>query len=154
MYNHSVIARLKPGVTPTQASADLICRASRCSCGPDAPHLPIPHRKLGPFGIGGIARVVLAFWCTPALIRWAPVQISQLQNAGLDWRVVFFVSGICVLAPVLFGLAPALDAANQDIVNRLREGGRSGMQSRRQKSLMSTAVVAQFALAEDSFVLR
>jgi putative ABC transport system permease protein len=94
---------------------------------------------------GGGVGILLAAWITPLLIRMSPVEMPRLNEIALDWRAVVFATGICCLIPMLFGFAPALESARLDLSSVLREGGRGGTQSRRQRSWMALAVVAQYA---------
>ena len=59
----------------------------------------------------------------------------------------FVFSAITLTTPLVFCLAPVIDIARTEIADRLREGGRTGTQSKRQRHFMSAAVVTQFVLA-------
>jgi putative ABC transport system permease protein len=96
---------------------------------------------------GGAAGFLLAFWALPLLLRFAPDSLPRLHEIGLDWRVLGFVAATTLATPLVFCLAPAIDVAKAAIADRLREGARTGTQSKRQRRFMSTAVVTQFVLA-------
>ena len=96
---------------------------------------------------GGAMGFLLAYWALPLLLRFAPESLPRLHEIGLDWRVLCFVAAVTLTTPLVFCLAPVIDIATTEIADRLREGGRTGTQSKRQRHFMSTAVVTQFVLA-------
>ncbi len=93
--------------------------------------------------IGGIAFAALA---TSALEQMPlPVNAPLMLEISPDFRVLGFALGISLVTGLIFGLAPALQAARQDITSRLRDDS-AGSGSRR--ILMSrTLIVGQLALA-------
>ncbi|HEY7855333.1 MAG TPA: ADOP family duplicated permease, partial [Terriglobales bacterium] len=66
-----------------------------------------------------------------------------------DWRVLGFVAALCVLTGLLFGLAPALRMARQDLNRTLQAQGRGGS-GRTRATLGKALITGQVAL---SFVL-
>ena len=65
-------------------------------------------------------------------------------DLGLNWRVLAFTFAVSVLTGVLFGLAPAWRATNQDLSTALKQSRRTtGVVSRLSKGL----IVAQVALS-------
>lgn len=95
---------------------------------------------------GGAAGLLLARWILDALVAINPGNIPRIEEMGLDLRVLLFTLLVSLFTGVLFGLAPALQAARTDLISTLKEGGRtSNAQSRGwvRKSL----VVTQTALA-------
>ena len=59
----------------------------------------------------------------------------------------FFALLISIITGVLFGLAPALQAANPNHIDNLREGGRGSTASRRHTRLSRALVVLEVALS-------
>jgi putative ABC transport system permease protein len=51
--------------------------------------------------------------------------VPRLSQAGIDWRVLAFSIATAVLTSVLFGIAPAFQAAGADPAGELKEGARS-----------------------------
>ncbi len=94
---------------------------------------------------GALLGLVLARFMVPALARLAPDSLS----AGLtqpDWRVFAFSALAGILAGVLFGIAPAVQAIRVDVNHVLKEGGRSAVQAGHPR-LRNALVVAQVSIA-------
>ncbi|HEX4808294.1 MAG TPA: FtsX-like permease family protein, partial [Bryobacteraceae bacterium] len=98
-------------------------------------------------GLGGIAGLACAFWGLPLFLRLAPGDLPRLNEIGMDGRVILFVFVIVLATPVLSALIPMIYVLPSAIANRLREGGRSGMQGKQQRLFMSITVITQFSLA-------
>src|SRR5262249_46655181 len=95
----------------------------------------------------GACGFALAFAVTRALVRFAPADLPRLQEIHIDAVVLWFTAGITLATGILFGLAPALRVSRTELVDSLREGGRSltgGVQSRRMRGVL---VVTEFAMA-------
>jgi len=97
--------------------------------------------------IGGSVGVLFAFWGKSALLaltdkdtRLWPTNL----DLGLNWRVLAFTLAVSMVTGVLFGLAPAWRATNQDLSTALKQSRRTtGVVSRLSKGL----IVAQVALS-------
>jgi predicted permease len=94
---------------------------------------------------GGGLGLLTASWGLHAALKALPEALPRAQEVHLDWHVLFFTLGASVLAGVLFGLAPAINASEADLHAALKEGGRglSGKGHRAQRVF----VVAEMALA-------
>jgi predicted permease len=79
-------------------------------------------------------------------VKITPVEIPRLDEIGIDFSALLFTFAVCCVTPLLFGLAPAFEMSRLEIASTLREGGRSGTQSKRQRKWMSMAVVSEYAL--------
>jgi putative ABC transport system permease protein len=64
----------------------------------------------------------------------------------MDWVVLGFIGGICVLTGILFGLAPALQVSRTSVNEVLKEGGRGNSGGRRTQWMSSIMVVVEIAL--------
>jgi predicted permease len=64
----------------------------------------------------------------------------------IDYVVVGFLAGICLLTGILFGLAPALHVSRTNVHGVLKEGGRGNAGGGRVRWLTSTMVVVEVAL--------
>jgi putative ABC transport system permease protein len=97
--------------------------------------------------VGGIAGLLVAKWGVDLLRSIAPANalVVGLAHLGLNVRVLLFSLALSIVTGALFGLAPALQFAGQDLNDALKEGGRSPMGVRR--GLRMTLVVSEIALA-------
>jgi putative ABC transport system permease protein len=97
---------------------------------------------------GAAAGLLLALWGTELLTRLSPAKMLQLQPVTTDARVLGFTLLMSLLTGLLFGLAPALQAARQDAQFALKESAKSSP-GKRQRRLRESFVVAEivFALA-------
>jgi predicted permease len=64
----------------------------------------------------------------------------------MDYTVIGFLAGICLLTGVLFGLAPALHVSRTNVHGVLKEGGRGNAGGGRVRWLTGTMVVVEVAL--------
>ncbi len=90
--------------------------------------------------------VATAYGLNRALIWISAGQEPVFLMAELDGRVLSFTLVVCLLAPIAFGLFPALRASGAGPEAALRDG-RSGDGGLRGKRARSTLVTAQVALA-------
>jgi putative ABC transport system permease protein len=95
---------------------------------------------------GGVAGLLLAMWGVQLLLRFVPDNLPRLGGVSLDGRVLAFTALASLLTGIIFGLAPALQAAQGDVNEALRESGRTGTGARGQR-LRNAFVVAEIALA-------
>jgi len=92
--------------------------------------------------LGGAVGVVLAIGSHYLLGKFAADAVPGFAEIRLDAWVIAFAAGVTLLAPVLFGLAPALTSAR---TGALRD--RSGIAWRGSRSLRSALVSAEVALS-------
>jgi len=97
--------------------------------------------------ISGVAALVTVLFMKNAIISVAPADIPRLNEVDVSAGVLFFAFLISILAGVLFGLAPALQAANPSQVENLREGARGSGAGRRHTRLSRVLVVSEVALS-------
>jgi predicted permease len=76
-----------------------------------------------------------------------PVELPYWISFDFDWRVFAFAIGLGVGSAVFFGLFPALQASHAQLVDALKEGGRSGMGGGKGQRVRAGLVVAEVALA-------
>ncbi|MGB0033923.1 MAG: ABC transporter permease [Candidatus Acidiferrales bacterium] len=96
---------------------------------------------------GGSAGLLLAYWTVGPLLRFAPDNVPRLADTQIDLRVLFFTLAISIATGILFGLAPALYAAHQDLSSSLKETGASVTSNRSHQRLRSALLVSEVALA-------
>lgn len=100
--------------------------------------------------LGGAAGLLLANWIVGAVMTFQPpLPVPVDVDISLDRRVLLFTGGVSLLAGLMFGLLPALQATNPDVAPTLKNEGR-GAGSPRRMNLRGAMVVTQVAF---SFVL-
>ncbi|MGB2715646.1 MAG: ABC transporter permease [Vicinamibacterales bacterium] len=97
--------------------------------------------------VGGGAGLLLAAWGVSFLTSAAPAALPRVQSIVVEWRVVLFALALAVVTGLVFGLVPALQAAQLDIRESLNEEGRGGSGGARQRRLRKGLVVAEVGLA-------
>lgn len=98
-------------------------------------------------GAGGALGVLLAAWSFAFLQKLIPPGLALQASLRLDGRVLMFTLLAALAAGLLFGLAPAWQAARPDLQEALKQsGGRSGSSSG-QRRLRNLLVVGEVALA-------
>jgi putative ABC transport system permease protein len=97
--------------------------------------------------LGGAAGLALAVWVVRVLVLLMPKDTPRLEEIKLDYRVVLFTLGTSLLTGLVFGLAPAFQAARTNLNDVLKEAGRSGSTTARRLRLRNLLVVSEFALS-------
>ena len=99
--------------------------------------------------LGGVAGLVIARIALQVIRSVNPGNIPRLEAITLDGTVLTFTFGVAIATGLLFGLAPALRAAQVDLNTSLKAGGRNaqgeggfGNSRRRLRSLLVVAEVA------------
>jgi predicted permease len=96
--------------------------------------------------VGGVGGVLLAFWIVDVLLAFKPpIDFPLSMDINIDWRVLLFSLFVSVLAGMIFGLAPALQATRPGVSQALRETSAQGGAARTR--LRSVLVVAQIAIS-------
>jgi len=96
--------------------------------------------------VGGALGLLLAVWGTGVVATAGAKLNPMLQNATVDWRVMAFTGAISILTGLVFGLAPALQSSRPNLVESLKESGRSGGSSGPRNRLRSALVVSEIAM--------
>ena len=94
--------------------------------------------------VGGAAGVLLAYWATQFFVTLGGDSIPRRDAIAMDARVLLFALALAVIAALLSGIVPALQASRRKIVDHLREGSRqgSGGASKRTRNALVAAEVA------------
>jgi len=98
--------------------------------------------------LGGCAGLVFSFWITNLLMALKPsVPLPININVRTDWRVFVFTFLFSLLAAIIFGLVPALQASKPDVVPVLKDE-RSAFGHRRSLfSLRNILVIGQVGMS-------
>src|SRR5207245_10238903 len=71
--------------------------------------------------LGGLLGIAVAYWCDELLPKWASAGSLPIPlNLAPDMPVLLFSAILVVTAGALFGLAPALQAADVDPMQALK----------------------------------
>ena len=97
--------------------------------------------------IGGAIGLLLSVWLTKLLISVSPANTPRFDEIKPDVWVFAFTLGLTVVTGIVFGLAPALQAARVDLNGGLKEGGGKGSGGSRNKRLRSLMMVSEIALS-------
>jgi predicted permease len=100
--------------------------------------------SLGLSVVGGAAGCILAFLCTPAVLRLIGDSVPRAADAGVNLEVLGFGFAAAVVCGIVFGMVPAVTASKTDLVTTLKAGGSSDMSGH--DRLRSTVIVGQVAL--------
>jgi len=97
---------------------------------------------------GAALGVAIAYASLNALMLLVPPDyIPAESEIAINRSVLLFTLGLSALSAIVFGLVPALQTARGDVVNPMRESGRSLTGSARQARLRNTLVIVEVALS-------
>lgn len=99
---------------------------------------------------GGMVGIALAYGLLRIILtqlNWNEDALAMAQEIVMDRQVLAFTLAICLLAAVLFGLAPALQISRGSFAATLREGGRGSTAGRGSHRLQRLLVAGQIALS-------
>jgi predicted permease len=96
--------------------------------------------------------MLAANWCGNLLPLLMPARggVSMRLPGEIDWRVLALSAGVCLIATVFFGLAPAMQSSKIDLVSALKAESGGVVGGRRRALARWSLVLVQVAL---SFVL-
>jgi putative ABC transport system permease protein len=98
--------------------------------------------------LGGAAGIALGYGLMRAIKLFMPrFTLPAEADVQMDWRVLVFTLLVAVLTGILFGLAPALQAARGDTTAALKDGGRGSTHGAARHRLRNALVVSEVALA-------
>lgn len=96
---------------------------------------------------GSVVGLLFAVWGIDLMVKAIPVEVPFWISFELDWRVFGFALGTGILSSAVFGLVPALQASKPQLVDSLKEGGRSSAGGAKGQRVRNVLVVAEVALA-------
>lgn len=97
--------------------------------------------------LGGAAGLILAQVGLRSLLALAPTNLPRLEEVSLDSTVLLFTLLISLWAGAFFGVFPMLRMGKGQLVDSLKEGGRSGMRNRERHRTQNLLAIGQMALA-------
>ncbi len=97
--------------------------------------------------ISGVLALATVLLLKNGIISLAPADIPRLNEVDVSAGVLFFAFLMSMLTGVLFGLAPALQAAHPNQVENLREGSRGSGTGKRHTRLSRVLVVLEVAIS-------
>lgn len=102
--------------------------------------------------IGGALGFLMAAWGFEAIVKMIPEDMAKYipgwNQVGLSYATLFFTASVSILTGVLFGLAPAWQAAKTNLNETLNEGGDNGAPGKAGRGLLRNGLVAaQIAIA-------
>jgi predicted permease len=97
--------------------------------------------------LGGLLGILLAWGGLRLFVAAAPPGFPRLNEISIDLPTLGFTAAVAILTAVVFGIVPAIQASNPDLVGSLKESGRSGTDGVARQHLRSALVTLQIALA-------
>ncbi|MFY9609208.1 MAG: ABC transporter permease [Blastocatellia bacterium] len=95
--------------------------------------------------LGGFVGLAVGWAGLKLLLGMWPDNLARIGSIELSWAVLAFVTVISLLSGVLFGLAPALETRKLNLIEALKEAGRSGAGSGRRRT-RALLVISEVAL--------
>jgi putative ABC transport system permease protein len=95
--------------------------------------------------LGALAGLLLAAWARDLLIKLSGATLITALDLSLDYRVFTFTFSASLLAGLIFGLAPALQASKPDLIPALKN--EAAVKGYRRSRLRSAFVVSQTAIS-------
>lgn len=96
--------------------------------------------------LGGVLGLALSLLGIRWLLTLVPWWFQGAGDIGINGRVLLFTAGVSLLTGLLFGLAPALESRKLNMVDSLKECGRSGTAVKSVR-LRKALVVSEVSLA-------
>jgi predicted permease len=95
--------------------------------------------------VGGVSGIAIALVLLRSVLALHPPSVPRIEQTGIDAAVLGYTLLISAIVGVLFGIAPAIEAARVDVNESLRQhGGSAGRGFGRHRSLL---VITETALA-------
>jgi len=96
--------------------------------------------------VGGTAGLAAAYWAVHLMNTSLPLNLLPVPDIPVDSAVLLFALAVTAATGLLFGMAPAWQAARMDLNSVLKEGGRSSLGAAR-PLLRNGLVAGELALA-------
>ena len=97
--------------------------------------------------VGGVVGLGIAYGGLILLRAFIPENISQAREISMDLKVLGFTFLVSVITGLIFGLAPALQAARFNQTETLKEGGRDSATGSSGKRIRGLLVMSEVAVS-------
>jgi putative ABC transport system permease protein len=97
--------------------------------------------------LGAVIGGIIAGWAVDAIVAVGPQGLPRLDDIRIDGRVLAFSVVLALITGILFGLAPAFQAARAELGQMLKENIRGSSGRRAAQRTRSLLVVSEMALA-------
>lgn len=97
--------------------------------------------------IGGAAGLVVLKWAIRFLVSLSPASLPHAKEIDIDIPVLLFALGLSALAGISFGLIPAFQASNVNVIDELKGVSRSFAGGSRQNRIRNVLVISEIALS-------
>ena len=97
--------------------------------------------------LGSVGGLLFAVWGIDLMLSLIPVPLPYWLQITLDGRVILFAIAAGLVSSLFFGLLPALRVSRPNLVEVLKEGGRSSAGGSRGQRMRDYLVVAEVAIA-------
>ena len=97
--------------------------------------------------VGSAAGLLLAKAALVSVTKMQADAMPQLASVAIDWRVLAFTLAVSLATALLFGLAPALTGTRVNLVEALKQGGRSAMAGKTATRMRNILVATQMAMS-------
>jgi putative ABC transport system permease protein len=99
-------------------------------------------------GFGGVAGLLVGYGLMKLFKPWTPLfNLPVEADVQLNGHVLLFAAAVAIATGIVFGIAPAIRSARSDLVESLKEGGRTATSGTGRKQVRNGLVVAEVALA-------
>jgi predicted permease len=92
----------------------------------------------------GVLGLLIAAWCTDALLGVLPSALPAVAHVEINQRVLCFSFVVSVLTGILFGFVPAIKASGVNLQQSLKQGGWGAIRGRYR--IQHALIVAEVAL--------
>src|SRR5262249_37568169 len=97
--------------------------------------------------LGGVAGLAVLFGLKDFLLQFVPDNLPRLNEISISWTVLLFALCASVFSGVIFGLAPAFQAARLDLHQALKQEGQGSAGSAQRARTRRGLVITEFALS-------
>ena len=98
-------------------------------------------------GLAGVVGTATVFASFRSIVAFGPAAVPRLANAHVDGTMLLFVLTVSIATALVFGLAPAFQISQVEILESLKEGGRALSSGVRHARLRRVLVIADVAIA-------